>query len=128
MTLGTIMGQLLFRIDDVFTIKGRGVVVVDDVVEWPADLRLRVGDPIEVVRADGSRLRTVVRGVEWMHVTGPARWPVGVLLGPEVERADVAAGDEVRWVGPAGGSNQRCARKSASAAGQARIEAPWPPS
>ena len=96
------MDQLLFRVDDVFTIRGRGVVVVVDVVEWPADIRLRVGDPIEVVRTDGSRRRTEARSIELMHMTDPTRRPVGVLLGPEVIKADVEVGAEVWWVDPAG--------------------------
>lgn len=87
------MGQFLFQGDDVFLIRGWGVIVVGDVIEWPADSWLRVGEPIEVVRADGSRLRTEVREME--RFTPSTHGPFAVLLGPEVERDDVEAGVEV---------------------------------
>lgn len=86
--------RLLFRVADVFSIPGRGVVIAGDVVDWPADFRLRVGDPLELARADGGRLRTSVRGIEMFSPFNPSR-PLAILLGPGVEKADVEVGAEV---------------------------------
>lgn len=97
------MDRLLFRVADVFAIRGRGVVVVADLsVSW-ADIKLRVNDAIELVCRDGTRLRTSVRGIEMLHVPVRTPCPVAILLGPEVEKADVEVGAELWRVEPAAG-------------------------
>ena len=64
--------------------------------ELAQDARLRIGDPVAIVRADGSRLPTTGRGIELPCLLRA----VGITLGPEVAKADIAPGDEVVREGP----------------------------
>ena len=97
------MNGPLFRVADVFSIRGRGVVIVATVAR--DDLKLRVGDPIELVGADGFRRRTEVRVIEMPMVPAGACPPFVFLVGTEVEKADVEVGAEVWRVEPEPSAN-----------------------
>jgi len=63
---------------------------------------VRVGEPLELRRPDGSVLRTQVRGIEYppslKHIgPRPAIVYCGILLGAELAPIDVPSGTEV-WV------------------------------
>jgi hypothetical protein len=54
------------RVAELFQIPGRGVTVITD-TSWgdlPVDLRLKIGDPIEIRTGDSAIFRTVVAGIE----------------------------------------------------------------
>ena len=82
---------LRFEIEDVFFITGRGTVATGRVSSGI----LSVGDAVEVVRADGTRLSATVTGVEAFRKRLTSAGPgdmIGVLL-DTVTRNDLARGD-----------------------------------
>jgi translation elongation factor EF-Tu-like GTPase len=82
---------LRFEIEDVFFITGRGTVATGKVSSGI----LSVGDAVEVVRADGTRIGATVTGVEAFRKKVTSAEPgemVGVLL-DTVTRHDLARGD-----------------------------------
>ena len=84
------MSQLLFKVDGVFDITGRGVVLTPG-VDGAGPLRVRVGDPLELRLPDGSSRRTVVRGLEIL--CGPVEcYGVPILVGVELTKAPKTAG------------------------------------
>lgn len=95
------MAGTLFRIEDVFTIRGRGVIVVGEWVAPEAKRHIKAGDPITVIRADGTRLRTIIR--ELLMMLPPSGDQIAILLDPQIGRKDVAAGDEIAWDEPGDG-------------------------
>jgi translation elongation factor EF-Tu-like GTPase len=84
---------LLFVIEDVFAIKGRGVIAAGKLADADG-ARFRIGDPVEVRRRDGSVVRTVISGMEYRD---PPSATTGVLF-PGVSASDLAIGDEI-WTG-----------------------------
>ena len=63
-------------------------------VEKADRLGLRIGDLVEFVRPDRSRLRTVVRGIEMADPYDPAR-SFAFMIGNEFSKTDVPLGAEV---------------------------------
>ncbi len=78
------MADLIFKIADTFTIKGRGVCAS------PGERgvgRARVGDAIVLRRPDGSTLRVRV-----CEVTHPHR---DILLPADITKSDIPPGTEI---------------------------------
>ena len=89
------MPRLLFTVKSLFTIKGRGVVAEPGVEDYKA---VRIGDPIELRRPDGTIVQTTILGVEYspsIKWVGPRPAVVrcGVLLGLAAE--DIPPGTEI---------------------------------
>lgn len=82
-------------VEDVFTVTGRGVVVVGQV----AGGTVTVGDTVEIVGASGRRKKTTeVCGIEALRTTllqAKAGDNVGILL-KDIQRTDVVRGDMLR--------------------------------
>ena len=81
------------RIEDVFTIAGRGTVVTGIVLEGS----IHTGDQVEILTSSGERLSTVVRGIEMskkVSERASAGDNVGLLL-RGITRAQVERGDVV---------------------------------
>jgi translation elongation factor EF-Tu-like GTPase len=57
------MASLLFVVEDTFSIKGRGTVLVPG---FSDRLNLKIGKPIEFRRPDGSRLTSAIQGIEML--------------------------------------------------------------
>ena len=76
--------MLLFIVEDVFFITGRGVVL------WPGLGKniVRVGTPVRLIRPDKSVLDTKICGIAFNEFHD-------ILLGPEVRKEDVPLGTEV---------------------------------
>jgi len=89
--------RFLCRVKDVFEIDGRGCVLTPGISEaTPPDIRIRVRDPIQLRRPDGSIVRTHIHAVEILD--GPGRRScVPVLLPPEFAKADIPIGTEI-WL------------------------------
>jgi hypothetical protein len=88
------MARCLFVVEDRLVLKGRGVVPLPGLVPQGEE-RFRVGDPIELRRPDGSRLRWTIGGLE--SGSTPPRPPgtgVPILL-RDLDRDDVPLGTEV---------------------------------
>jgi len=91
---------LLFVVEDAFQISGRGCVLVPGPSTEPCGPRVRVGDPIRLVKPDGQEIETLVRGVEMIHrrplpkvITAP------ILLPKEITKDQVPLGTQVFLVG-----------------------------
>ena len=79
--------MLLFIVEQVFFITGRGIVLLPGLGKNP----VRVGTPIRLVRPDGSTLDTKIRGIGFNEFRD-------ILLGQEVQKEDVPVGTEVRLI------------------------------
>jgi len=92
------MPEFLFTVESLFTIFGRGVVLVPG-LDGPLPLR-RIGEAIELRRPDGSSIRTSIGGLE-RHSTplppGKRKYPL--ILPPGLGRDEVPIGTEV-WTIP----------------------------
>jgi hypothetical protein len=94
---GASLLRLLFVVESLSTIKGRGVVLEPGLE--PGD-PLRVGEPIELRRPDGTVARTAARGIEYApSIVWVGERPTvvrrGVLVGPNLSLADIPVGTEV---------------------------------
>lgn len=89
------MKPLLSRIDDVFDIKGAGIIIV------PGHFRssricISVGDPLEVKRPDGTLLITHVRDIPMFHVP-PECDLLSLMPGENLTKTDLPIGSEL-WI------------------------------
>ena len=69
------MNALLSTIEDVFDLAGRGCVVVPGIPS-DAPVRFKVGDALLLVRPDGTKLKTLVRGIEMIGAPRPHSTPL----------------------------------------------------
>jgi hypothetical protein len=82
--------RLLFIVEDVSTIKERGVIAIGKLAD-PERSGFRLGEPVEVRRRDGSVVRTAITRMPMgMLTVGSAE----VLLGG-ISKSDVQTGDEI---------------------------------
>ena len=95
------MPRLLFKVEDTFLIRARGVVLVPGIAPV-GDERFRTGDGLRLKRPDGSEVQTTIGGLEMF--TGTMKPDMPVLL-KGLGKADVPIGTEVWSVdaGSAGG-------------------------
>ena len=95
------MPRLLFKVDDTFLIRARGLVLVPGIVPV-GDERFRIGDSLRLKRPDGSEVETTIGGLEMFTETTKPDIPV-LLKG--LGKEDVPIGTEVWSVdrGLAGG-------------------------
>ena len=85
-----VLSVVLSVVADVFEIAGRGCVIVPG-IPGNSTLRIRVGDPVHLVRPDKTILETYVAGLEFFSGGGSAP----LLLPPEIQKSDVPIGTEV---------------------------------
>ena len=90
---------LLGKIDGIFTISGRGVIVTPELSDsLDPELKFSHGDKIELRRADGFVVETAIRGIEFLTPL-VRRKPVniGLLLPPDINHDDLSKGMEI-WL------------------------------
>jgi hypothetical protein len=89
--------MLSSNVFDTFEIKGRGVVVATDKTyeQFPGDLKLKIGDRIELRMAGRVVFRTKIVGIEHFDPWSP-RHLFALLLPSEASKADVPVGSEMR--------------------------------
>lgn len=99
----------LFVVEDAFTIKGRGIILlpgvrIDEHGPFAAeDVIFKIGDKVELRRPDGSILRTEIVGSEFLSVArlqgNPPQQPrhVAIRFALPLDRSDVPDGTEV-WI------------------------------
>jgi hypothetical protein len=85
------MSRCLFVVEDTFTIKGRGLVLLPGILP-EGDECFRVGDPILLRRPDGAATPTRIAGLELLHPN--PRCDVVIML-KEFDKAVVPVGTEV---------------------------------
>ena len=84
--------RLLAKVEAVFTIPGRGTVIVP---EGLSDLGVRNGDPISLRAPDGQTKNTHITAVESLNQgPGKPRRPA-FMLPVEVAKQEVAQGTEI---------------------------------
>ena len=88
-----IMNYGVFPIEDVFIIKGCGVVAAGKVT----DGTFRVGDEIIIMRQDGSEIKSTIKGLEvFGHMESAQKGDnVGLLLS-DIAINDISKGDIIR--------------------------------
>jgi translation elongation factor EF-Tu-like GTPase len=85
------VNRFIFKVEDVFTITGRGIVVTGRVTSGSVD----VGYTVEIHKANGKVISTMVAGIESfrkMKTTAVAGENVGILL-QGISKSDVSRGD-----------------------------------
>ncbi len=92
------MSRLLSVVEAVFSIEGRGVVVLPGTPS-NSDTPLRIGSTLVLKRPDGSETNAVIAAIETLRGSNPhpirASRDRGILLGPEVRKDDVPVGTEL---------------------------------
>jgi hypothetical protein len=86
------MARLLFTVEDIWTIRGRGIVISPGLVPQ-GDERFRLGDRLELHRPDGSVIVTKIEGWDLFH-RGP-NGEIEVLLEKSITKDQVPIGTEV---------------------------------
>ena len=85
--------RLLFKVEDTFSISGRGCVIVPAIPEG-LDFRIRAKDQIELRTPEGRVLQTHIASVELAkRQNAPCR--MVIMLPPDIEKQDVPTGTEV---------------------------------
>jgi hypothetical protein len=84
------------KVSDTFDITNRGMVILTDtpVAHLPQDLKLKIGDPIELRVGGNPILQTNIAGLEHCDPRTPTQL-LGLLLPREVEKKDAPVGAEV---------------------------------
>ena len=91
--------MLLFKVESVFEIEGRGCVIAPGPeASAPPDILIRRRDPISLHRPDGSVIRTHVHEFDFLR-GGPRDSRLALVLPPNVSKADVPIGSEA-WYCP----------------------------
>ena len=87
------MNYGVFPVQDIFMIKGRGVVVAGKVAEGT----FQVGDDIIIIRHDGSEIKSTIRSIEiFGHIEYAQKGDnVGLLLS-DVAIDDIGKGDIIK--------------------------------
>jgi hypothetical protein len=92
--------MLLFTVEDVFQLSGRGCVLVPGPIAEVGGPEVRVGDPIRLVKPDGSHVDTFIRGIEMIGRRPPPKvLTAPILLPAELSKADVPVGTKVLTLG-----------------------------
>jgi hypothetical protein len=81
------------KVEAVFTITGRGVVVLPTFV---TERRAHSGEPIQLRRADGYVKNTSIFSVESVNLGSGKRRPA-FMLTTEIAKTDIAESDEI-WL------------------------------
>jgi len=86
--------QLLFKVEDVFDISGRGCVIVPAI---PAglDFRIRAKDPIELRTPGGRVLETHIASIELAKPQDGSGCRMVIMLPRGIDKGDVPTGTEV---------------------------------
>jgi hypothetical protein len=85
--------QLLGKIEAVFSVPGRGTVIVPI---WTSELLVRVGNPIQLRASDGKTIDTRINGVDFIkNQTGPSQ--MAFMLPLDVDKKEIVDGMEI-WI------------------------------
>lgn len=86
--------RLLFKVEDMFDISGRGCVIVPAIPEG-LDFRIRAKDQIELRTPDGRRLETYIASIELVKPQDGSPCRMVIMLPRDITKPDVPTGTEV---------------------------------
>lgn len=86
------MNRQLFKITEVFSLENLGLVVAVDVKS--KDVNLKINESIEVVRPDGSSLKTKIAAIPMLSPYNPERM-FSFSLPKQISKEDIPIGTEV---------------------------------
>ena len=86
--------KLLFKVEDMFYISGRGCVIIPAIPEG-LDFRIRAKDQIELRTPDGRVLQTHIASVQLAKPQDGSPCRMVIMLPPDVAKQDVPIGTEV---------------------------------
>jgi len=89
------MARTLFTVEDAFTIRGRGTILVPGLIPQ-GDERFRVGDLVRLLRPDGSEVEKPIGGIDMFNVPAHGGYAIVVAL----PKQEVPIGTEVWSVAP----------------------------
>ena len=78
--------MLLFKVDDIFLITGRGLVLMLGI----GNNNARVGDKIRIIKPDNSILEATIKGIGFSATRE-------ILVGSDLSKDDIPIGSEV-WL------------------------------
>ncbi|HRH41534.1 MAG TPA: hypothetical protein PKY82_07825 [Pyrinomonadaceae bacterium] len=86
--------EKILTVEDTFLIIGRGLVIAGWEEDYP---KIKIGDWVEIVRPDATKLKTQISGIEWIRspIAEPNRKPVGLMLKDIFKKEDVPIGSEI---------------------------------
>lgn len=58
-------------------------------------IRVKIGDPVQVLRPDGTTIDTTVRGIEMLHGTTPDRSMIPLLLDRHLTKCDLTIDSDI---------------------------------
>ena len=93
--LGAEMEYMLSKVEDVITIKGRGIIIMPGIPDYADESVKVLIDGLRLKCPDDSILETQVCGIE---MGGNGQF-TPLLLGEEIDKGDIPVGTEV-WVVP----------------------------
>jgi translation elongation factor EF-Tu-like GTPase len=89
----------MFTVEDVFNIKGRGVVLTGWLTEGYKP-GYKTGDKIVIKRPYGPDVYATIRGIEQLNnCFGSSRENIGLLLSEDIAKGDVPRGSVVTIAG-----------------------------
>jgi hypothetical protein len=83
------------KVQDVFSVSGRGAVLVLP-AEWGTDLRIRVGDKIQLRTPGGRIFDTQINGIEFVK-RAIGRCVLAIMLPREISPTDIHEQTEI-WL------------------------------
>jgi hypothetical protein len=89
--------RALYPVEFALNVLERGLVVLCAVPD-PKQVNVRVGDPIEFVRPDGTILRTAVKALDLVKGSHPGL--LGLVLPDDVVKDQIPRGTMLRLVKP----------------------------
>ena len=88
--------RLLFKVEDVFDITGRGCVLAS-VVPDGLDFKIRAEDRIQLRTPSGRLVETHIASIELLKIRdGPCR--MAIMLPRELTKSDVPVGTEIWYI------------------------------
>ena len=79
-------------VEEAFNLETGGCIITPGIPVERKNLKIKVGEPIELRRPDGTVLRTRID-----RLPNPATPPIPIALSPEFRKTDVPAGTEL-WI------------------------------
>lgn len=90
--------MFLFTVKEIFSITGRGLVLMPGISDDSDYNIIKTGKQIRLVRPDKSEIFTIITGIEWISIKGRYQESRPILIGKEItNKEDVPIGTEV-WL------------------------------